>query len=321
MKVKDQFHNEKFSMYNGDSGEILCNIPDNSIHYEIYSPPFASLYTYSNSERDLGNCRNYEEFFQQYEFIGRELHRILKPGRLMSVHCMDLPTTKEHHGYIGMQDFPGDIIRMFIKLGFIYHSRVTIWKDPLIAATRTKAIGLLHKQIIKDSALCRNGVADYVVTFRKRGENTEPIAHSSGFTGYYGDNEPKEGVYSHQVWRRYASPVWMDIDQNDTLNRANAREDNDERHICPLQLPVIARCLELWSNKGDVVLTPFAGIGSEVYQSILMGRRGVGIELKDSYYSQAVSNCKYAAYITENNQYELDLGFAESLDRSDCIGD
>jgi DNA modification methylase len=297
MNVVNQHIDKNFSLYNGDSAEIMKGLPDNSVHYEIYSPPFASLYTYSNSERDLGNCRNYSEFFAHFEFIAKELHRILKPGRLMSVHCMDMPIMKGKEGYIGISDFPGDLIRLFQKIGFIYHSRVVIWKDPLIEATRTKSIGLLHKSVVKDSAICRHGLPDYVITMRKDGDNAEPIAHPEGFTEFIGDGtiEEKRETYSHHVWRRYASPVWMDINQTYTLNKSSAREEKDEKHICPLQLDVISRCIELWSNPDDIVFTPFLGIGSEIYQALIMRRRGIGIELKSSYYEQAVKNCKDVA--------------------------
>lgn len=313
MIVSSQHVTDKFALYQGDSAEILQGIPDNSVHYEIYSPPFASLYTYSNSERDLGNCRNNEEFFEQFRFIAKELFRTLMPGRLMSFHCMDIPAMKERDGYIGLIDFPGQLITMFQELGFIYHSRVAIWKDPLVEATRTKALGLMHKQLQKDSAMCRNGLPDYLITMRKPGDNSEPVSHEDGLTSFAGLDEPDapkisrpdpdklsyemhraytgDPVYSHQVWRRYASPVWMDIDQSKTLNRTSAREQRDERHICPLQLDVIERALTLYTNPGDTVLTPFLGIGSEIYQALKMGRKGIGIELKESYYRQAVLNC------------------------------
>ena len=316
MEVLNQYQGKGFMLYNGDSCEVLKAIPDNSIHFEIYSPPFASLYTYSNSERDLGNCKNNAEFFTQFGFIVKELFRILKPGRLMSVHCMDIPAMKERDGYIGLQDFPGELIRLFEGCGFIYHSRTVIWKDPLVEATRTKALGLMHKQLCKDSAMCRNGLPDYLVTMRKPGDNEEPIPHPYGFTEFIGENEPnapkkepilksqdaindhhshittQDPIYSHQVWRRYASPVWMDIDQSLTLNREGAREEKDERHICPLQLQVIERALVLYTNPNDIVCTPFLGIGSEAYEALKMKRRAIGIELKESYFNQAVENCK-----------------------------
>lgn len=317
MKVIQQHITEKSALYHGDSCEVLTGIPENTIHYSIYSPPFASLYTYSNSERDLGNCRNNDEFFEQFRFIGKELFRVLMQGRLMSVHCMDIPLMKERDGYIGLHDFPGELIRMFQEIGFIYHSRVVIWKDPLIEATRTKAIGLMHKQVIKDSAMCRNGLPDYLITFRKPGDNPEPINHKRGFTGFIGKDKPKapikepdlkdsrkhrnismaknDPVYSHHVWRRYASPVWMDIRQINTLQYRSARDDKDEKHICPLQLDVIRRGIELWTNKGDVILTPFGGIGSEAVVAIEMERKAIAIELKDSYYNQMVKNCEIAS--------------------------
>jgi len=307
MNVVNQHVAGNFALYNGDSTEVLKNLPDSSADYEIYSPPFASLYTYSNSERDLGNCRSSDEFFTHFEFIAKELFRVLKAGRLMSVHCMDIPLMKERDGFIGLSDFPGDLIRLFQKIGFIYHSRIAIWKDPLIEATRTKSIGLMHKQIQKDSAMCRQGLPDYVITMRKPGENAEPVAHPNGIENFHGEDEPNisknDITYSHHVWRKYASPIWMDINQSNTLNKAEAREEKDEKHICPLQLDVIARCLELYTNKNDVVLTPFLGIGSEIYQAIKMGRRGIGIELKKSYYDLAVENCESAEVFNRSNLF------------------
>jgi DNA modification methylase len=316
LQVFNQTITEKWAMYHGDCIEVLKGIPDNSIHYSIFSPPFASLYTYSNSERDMGNCKDNEEFCFNMSFLVNELYRVLMPGRLLSFHCMDIPAMKERDGYIGLKDFPGDLLRLFQDGGFIYHSKVVIWKDPLVEATRTKALGLLHKQIQKDSSLCRQGLPDYLITVRKPGDNPEPIAHPDGFTSFVGEYEPdapkiqrpepdkeayaaheaynKDPVYSHQVWRRYASPVWMDIKQGNTLNRKQARNERDERHICPLQLDVIERALQMWTNPNDIVCSPFAGIGSEIYVAIKTGRRGLGIELKDSYYDQAVLNCQNA---------------------------
>lgn len=307
MKVKDQSITDRYSIYNGDSCEVLQGIPDNSIGFEIYSPPFMSLYTYSNSERDLGNTKNDDEFYEQFKFIAKELYRVLAAGRLMSVHCMDVPAMKEKDGYIGLKDFSGELIKMFTDIGFIYHSRVTIWKDPLIEATRTKALGLLHKQIEKDSTMSRNGLPDYLITFRKQGINEVPIAHPEGFVRYFGDEEPDKrgGVYSHQVWRKYASPVWMDINQSNTLNKTSAREDADEKHICPLQLDVISRAIELWSNPDDIVLTPFGGIGSEAYKAIEMGRRAVAIELKESYYRQMQLNLEAISRDMQKEQMTL----------------
>lgn len=279
IKCKDMFIGNNFALYEGDSCDIMKAIPNDSIHYSIFSPPFAQLYVYSNSVRDLGNCRNTTEFYEQFKYIVSELYRIIIPGRLVSFHCMDLPTQKSRDGFIGLSDFPGELIKMFQDSGFIYHSRVTIWKDPVVAMQRTKALGLLHKQIKKDSAMCRQGIADYVVTLRKPGENPERISHT-------------DESFPVKKWQKYASPVWMDINQSNTLQKESAREEQDEKHICPLQLDVIERCVELWTNPNDIVFTPFLGIGSEVYQSLKMGRRGVGIELKESYFNQAVQNCK-----------------------------
>ena len=281
MNVKDQYIDERMALYHGDSCEVLREIPDNSVHFEIYSPPFASLYTYSNSERDLGNCRTQGEFFEQFAYIVEQLYRVLLPGRLMSVHCMNLPTSKERDGFIGISDFRGDLIRLFQDAGFIYHSEVCIWKDPVIAMQRTKALGLLHKQIRKDSAMCRQGIPDYLVTMRKPGMNPEPVAHT-------------HERFPVAVWQRYASPVWDDINPSDTLQRNSAREERDEKHICPLQLTVIRRAVQLWTNPDDIVLSPFGGIGSEPYVALENGRRAVACELKESYYKQMVLNCQSA---------------------------
>ena len=289
INVISQIVTERYALYNGDSCEVLKGIPDNSIHYSIFSPPFASLYTYSNSERDLGNCRTTSEFYEQFMFIVSELYRVLMPGRLISFHCMDLPLSKERDGIIGIRDFRGELIKVFENAGFVLHSQVCIWKDPVTAMQRTKAIGLLHKQIKKDSCMSRQGIPDYLVTMRKPGENPEPVTHT---------NE----TFPVAVWQRYASPVWMDINPSDTLQASSAREEKDERHICPLQLGVIRRALNLWTNRNDIVLTPFLGIGSEAVVSIEMGRRAIGCELKTSYYNQAVANC---AGVTEFDQISL----------------
>lgn len=250
------------------------------------------MYCYSDSPNDLGNCANYAEFFDHFGFIIRELARVIKPGRLCSVHCIDIPAMKERDGYIGLKDFPGDIIRAFQDAGFIYHSRHLIWKDPLIEATRTKALGLMHKQLMKDSAICRAGLPDYLLGFRVPGDNETPITHEEGLTSYCGIQDPGgHGVKrSHMIWRAYASPVWMDIRQTHTLDARKARDPEDEKHLCPLQLDVIERACVLWSNPGEVVLTPFMGVGSECYGAVLNGRKAIGIELKPSYYRQAVKN-------------------------------
>ena len=312
MEILNQKIDDRYAMYNGDCVEVLKGITDNSIHYSIFSPPFASLYTYSNSDRDMGNSASDNEFYEHFKFLISELYRVTMPGRLLSFHCMDLPMMKSRDGVIGLKDFPGKLIRMFSEAGFIYHSRVVIWKDPLVEATRTKALGLLHKQICKDSSMCRQGLPDYLVTMRKPGENPELIAHPEGFESYIGEDEPEGAkierpqpdaekyekkekynevpVYSHQVWRKYASPVWMDIRQSNTLNGKSAREEQDERHICPLQLDVIARGINLWTNENDIVLDPFAGIGSSNYVALKMGRRTIGVELKENYYNLALEN-------------------------------
>lgn len=294
---------ERYAIYNGDCVEVSQGIPDNSIHYSIFSPPFSSLYTYSNSDRDMGNCKSDDEFLTHFKFLIKELYRITMPGRLVSFHCMDIPAMKGRDGYIGLKDFPSQLREMFQSEGFIYHSKVTIWKDPLVEATRTKALGLMHKQLVKDSSMCRQGLPDYLITMRKPGDNPEPVAHQDGLTEFFGLDEPEGNVYSHQVWRRYASPVWMDINQTNTLQRASARDDKDEKHICPLQLDVIARAVELWSNPSDVVFSPFAGIASEGYQALKMGRKFVGVELKESYYRQAAKNLEAVA--EESKQPDL----------------
>ena len=281
MKVLDQVTKNKYAVYNGDSCEVVKAIPDNSIHYTIFSPPFASLYTYSNSDRDMGNSKGDDEFYNHFIYLAKELYRITMPGRLLSFHCMDLPLMKERDGVIGLKDFPSIIRQIFEDCGFIYHSKVTIWKNPVTEMQRTKALGLLHKQIRKDSAMNRQGIPDYIVTMRKPGDNPERISHT-------------HETFPVDVWQNYASPVWMDIRQSDTLQKKSAREDKDERHICPLQLEVIQRCVELWTNPGDIVLDPFAGIGSVPYVAVTMGRRGIGIELKDSYYKQAKNNLEIA---------------------------
>ena len=293
MNVLNQVIKENYSLYNGDSCEIMTTIPDNSIHYSIFSPPFADLYVYSNSERDMGNCKNKSEFYEHFRFIVKELYRIMMNGRLVSFHCMNLPTSKQRDGFIGITDFRGELIRLFEECGFIYHSEVCIWKDPVIAMQRTKALGLLHKQIKKDSSMCRQGIADYLVTMRKPGDNPEKITHT---------NES----FPVQVWQNYASPVWMDINLSNTLQRTSAREEKDEKHISPLQLDVIKRGINLWTNPNDIVFTPFMGIGSEVYQSLKMGRRGIGIELKESYYNQAVINCENAEKSADNSLFNID---------------
>lgn len=316
-EILDQAAGPDWQLWNGDCVQVLRGLPDDSVGYTIYSPPFISLYTFSDDPRDMSNCKSDADFWQHYRYLIAEVFRVTKPGRLVSVHCMNLPTSKLRDGFIGLRDFRGDIIKAHQDVGFYYHSEVVIRKDPVSAMQRTKAIGLLHKQIKKDSNLSRMAVPDYIVTMRKPGDNAEPIA--GAFDAYYGseanpsdplpsrawDEEQQKMVpciaapgdgdrYSIAVWQRYAEPVWMDIAQSDVLSRKEAREQADEAHIAPLQLTPIRRCLELWSNPGDVVLSPFAGIGSELYAALQMGRRAIGAELKPSYYRQAVQNCERA---------------------------
>ncbi len=274
---RDVNQGEGWTLHLADCVEVASTLPDESLHFSVYSPPFASLYTYSNSDRDMGNSRTYGEFFEHYKFLVREMFRATMPGRLVSFHCMNLPTSKVTHGYIGIRDFRGDLIRLHQDEGWIFHSEVCIWKDPVTAMQRTKALGLLHKQLKKDSCMSRQGIPDYLVTMRKPGINPERVSHTSA-------------DFPVQVWQNYASPVWMDINPSDTLQFRSAREHEDERHICPLQLEVIRRAIRLWSNTGDLVFSPFAGIGSEGYIAIEMDRRFIGSELKRSYWEQACRN-------------------------------
>jgi len=276
-KVLDQAHGENWSIYNADCVSFAEGIPANSIDLSVYSPPFANLYIYGDSVADMGNCADDEQFFEQYRFLIAEKLRITKPGRISCVHCMDLPTSKTMHGYIGRRDFSGEIIRAHIDEGWIYHCRVTVWKDPVVEMQRTKALGLLHKQIKKDSCRSRMGNPDYLLVFYKPGDNPEPVTHT---------NED----FPVDQWQQWASPVWMDINQTNVLNKKGARDEKDEKHICPLQLDFIQRCLVLWSNPGDTVFSPFTGIGSEGYMSVKHGRKFIGTELKPSYFKQAAQN-------------------------------
>jgi superfamily II DNA or RNA helicase len=283
---------EGWEMRLGDSVELVRDIPTGTVHYSIFSPPFASLYTYSASERDMGNCKTHDEFFNHFRFLVHDLFRIMMDGRLLSFHCMNLPKSKERDGVIGITDFRGELIRLFESVGFIYHSEVVIWKDPVTAMQRTKAIGLLHKQIKKDSTISRQGIPDYLVTMRKPGENLERVTHT-------------DESFPVSLWQKYASPVWMDINPSNTLQRKSAREHEDERHICPLQLQVIQRAIELWTNPKDLVLSPFAGIGSEGFVAIREGRKFLGFELKQSYFKQACLNLKAAKQNT-NQMFDND---------------
>jgi DNA modification methylase len=280
MNCINQVVTDRYAAYHGDCVEVLQGIPDHSIGYSIFSPPFASLYTYSNSPRDMGNCKTHDEFFHHFSFLVKQLIRVMKPGRDVSFHCMLMPTSKQRDGYIGLRDFRGELIRAFQAEGFIYHSEVCIWKDPVTAMQRTKALGLLHKSVRENSAMCRQGIPDYLVTMRAPGES-ERVTHT-------------REEYPVDQWQKVASPVWMDIDPGDTLQRESARENDDERHICPLQLEVIRRGIALWTNRNDVVLSPFMGIGSEGHVAIQLGRKFIGIELKESYFKQAALNLEAA---------------------------
>jgi len=273
---EDTFNGDGFTVHLGDCVKWSRRMEDNSVDYSVFSPPFADLFVYSNSDHDMGNCKNDQEFVEQLKFLISELFRVMKPGRNVSFHCMNLPTTKMRQGFIGLRDFRGDLIRAFQDAGFIYHSEVCIWKDPVVAMQRTKALGLLHKTIRENSTMSRMGLPDYVVTMRKPGEIKERVTH--------GDDLPVH------LWQKYASPIWDDIDQGRTLNKMPARDENDEKHMCPLQLDVIERCIHLWTNKGDVVFSPFTGIGSEGYTAIKMGRKFVGTELKPQYFELACLN-------------------------------
>lgn len=274
IRCLNETHGEQFALYHGDCVSVASQIPDKSVGFSIYSPPFSNLFVYSDSAADMGNSQNDDEFFEHYGYLLSEMTRITKPGRLSAVHCTDLPYSKWKDGYIGLKDFSGSIIRAHEDAGWVMHSRVTIWRDPVVEMTRTKALGLLYKQLQKDSTRSRQGMADYLIVFRAPGENTEPV----------GQDAEKFPVTQ---WQKWASPVWMDIRQTNTLNVTMARDGEDERHLCPLQLDLIERAITLWSNPGDIVFSPFAGVGSEGVQAVRMKRKFVGSELKESYFRQA----------------------------------
>lgn len=286
----NSFVTDRMALYNGDSCELIKQIPDRSVDLTIFSPPFANLYIYSDDLADMGNCADSGEFFRQFDYLIPELFRTLRSGRMCAVHCKDLVKYKNRDGAAGIYDFSGDLIRHFESFGFQYHSRITVWKDPVVEMQRTKAHGLLWKQLRKDSTYSRVGMPDYVLIFRKWGEDESPVTHTR-------EDYPvsKWQKTASPVWEYEASPVWWDIRQTNVLNAKIARGDADEKHICPLQLDVIERITELYSNRGDTVFTPFMGIGSEVYQALKMGRKGIGIELKPEYFEIAVGNCKEAA--------------------------
>ena len=322
MAIADQLLTERFALYQGDCMEVLPGIPEGSAHLSIYSPPFAGLYHYSSSDRDLSNCAGYEEFFEHYEFVVRELARVTMPGRMTAVHCMDVPTGNT--GLDELMDFPGDIIRLHKRLGFGYVARYHVWKEPLTVRNRTMTKALAHKSLVDDSSRCTVASADYLLVFRRAGSNPVPIVHPHGLMEYAGERLPPaevlryrgwtgnqiENRYSHWIWRQYASAFWDDVRLDRVLPFRAARDEQDERHVHPLQLDVIDRALVLWSNPGEMVLTPFMGVGSEVYSAVRAGRRGMGVELKPSYYRQALKNL--AAIGTEVEQHELITEEAEA---------
>lgn len=307
MGILEQQITDEYAIYNGDCIDVIQSLPDESVHLSIYSPPFCGLYTYSSNERDLSNCRTYAEFFEHYRFLVEQITRVTLPGRLSGVHCMDVPNNGANLGG-GLTDFPGDIIRLHQSLGWDYTGRYCVWKEPLAVRTRTMAKGLAHKQIVDDSSLCDVASADYLLMFRKRGENPIPIAHPTGLERYAGEREiPRELLryknwkgkqtgnrYSHWIWRQYASAFWDDVRLSRVLPYKEARDQEDEKHMHPLQLDVIERACVLWSNPGEVVFTPFMGVGSEVYGAVINRRKAIGVELKPSYYRQAVKNLQIA---------------------------
>ncbi len=300
MAVIDQVSTDRFAAFNGDCCEVLPELPDASAHLCVYSPPFADLYNYSSSERDLSNCRDYDEFLTHYGFVVRETARVLVPGRVACVHCCDIPVPGQRDGY---RDFPGDIIRLHQAAGFTYHGRVCIWKEPLRVALRTRLQHLMHKNLVQDSTVSFPAGGDFVLLFKKRGDNPIPVAHPTGLDHYAGGREVPEDLrrykgerrqelnrLSQWIWRNYASSQWDDIRIDNVLPYRAARESDEEKHVCPLQLDTIERCVVMWTNPGETVLTPFMGVGSEVYTACKLGRRGVGIELKPSYFRQALEN-------------------------------
>lgn len=326
MAVNDQVITDRYALYNGDCVEVMGKLPSESMHLSVYSPPFCGLYQYSSNERDLSNCRSYDEFFKHYEFVVRELFRLTMPGRMTAVHCMDVPSGNT--GCDHLVDFPGDIIRMHERLGFRYAARYCVWKEPLAVRNRTLAKNLAHKSIVDDSSRCSNASADYLLLFRRKGENRIPIAHPHGLMEYAGARQmpaellrfrgwkgkQTENRYSHWIWRQYASAFWDDVRLDRVLPYKKARDQEDEKHVHPLQLDVIERCVTLWSNPGENVITPFMGVGSEVYGAVRLGRRGVGVELKPSYFRQAKRNVDHATRGDVVEQVEMDVDPSESMD-------
>lgn len=322
--VAEQEITEKYGIWNGDCIEVMKGLPDASIHLSCYSPPFGGLYHYSSDERDLSNCRDYQQFFEHYAFVVAELARLTMAGRMTAVHCMDVPSGNSGTDFL--IDFPGDIIRLHEKHGWNFIARYAIWKEPLTVRNRTMAKNLAHKTIVEDSSRCSVASADYLLVFRRKGKNPVPIAHPHGLMEYAGERKMPaellqyrgwkgnqiENRYSHWIWRQYASAFWDDIRLSRVLPFKEARDEEDEKHVHPLQLDVIERCLVLWSNPGETLLTPFMGVGSEVCAALVNGRRGLGIELKPSYYRQSVKNIK--AVVEEGwGAKEPDMMFDEAV--------
>lgn len=306
MAVRDQLVTDRYALYNGDCIEVMQTFPVERVHLSVYSPPFGGLYHYSSDDRDLSNCSSYEQFMEHYEYVVSDIHRLTLPGRITAVHCMDVPKRGANIG--GHQDFPGDIIRLHERIGFEYTPRICIWKEPLGVRNRTMAKALAHRQIVDDATLVNVAAADYLIPFRKVGKNPIPVTHPVGLTEYAGERVPPSDIlryrgwtgkqienrFSHWIWRNYASAFWDDVRLERVLPYREARDSDDEKHVHPLQLDVIDRCVVLWSNPGETVLTPFMGVGSEAYAAVAAGRRAIGVELKPSYYRQAVKNLRLA---------------------------
>jgi DNA modification methylase len=332
MAVMSQKITDRYAVYNGDCIEVMKKLKSESVHLSVYSPPFSGLYIYSSSERDLSNCRSYEEFFEHFEFVVREIYRLTTPGRMSAVHCMDVPSGNS--GTDHLMDFPGDIIRMHDKIGFKYIARYHVWKEPLGVRNRTMAKNLAHKSIVDDSSRCSVASADYLLVFRKKGENKIPIAHPNGLLEYAGERQMPaellpyrgwkgnqiENRYSHWIWRQYASAFWDDVRIGRVLPYKQARDQEDEKHVHPLQLDVIDRCIILWSNPNEIVLTPFAGVGSEVYGAVRNKRRGIGVELKPTYYKQMINNLEFAEKEESDGANRSLFEFSEGDDLSEIVG-
>lgn len=322
MDVTDQEITDRYAVYRGDCVEVMGSLPKESVHLSIYSPPFAGLYHYSSDPHDMSNCSDYDEFMHHYTFVVKDLYRLTLPGRMTAVHCADIPSGNS--GCDHLRDFPGDIIRLHEKLGWYYAGRYHVWKEPLGVRNRTMAKNLAHQSIVEDSSRCSVASADYLLLFRRNGDNLEPIVHSNGLIEYSGSRQipnellkyrgwrgkQTENRYSHWIWRQYASAFWDDVRLDRVLPHVASRDEEDEKHVHPLQLDVIDRALVLWSNPDETVFTPFMGVGSEVYSAVRLGRRGVGVELKRSYFIQAVANLNALGEVQKSNQVDLLQGIS-----------